>query len=316
MLKGSHIRFAVISLLVLALVIPITARAQDTSVRLSSLEVDLWPEYDRPSMLIIYKITLAPEVNLPASLTFRIPASAGSPHAVAALQVDTLVNVNYEERRVGDWNQVTFTATTPELWLEYYDPSLQKDGDSRHFSYVWPGDYAISSLIIDVQQPVNSQNMRISPSLGAGKVGSDGLTHFTSQVGSLEGGQSFELEITYDKQDDVLSAELIQVGPVEPLTDQTPGRLSSTFNIPTHFIWLGLIGALGLGLIVGGAIWYIRSGQKDTTPPPRRRRSPSKKPVTVEASASDEAVYCSQCGKRAAPGDRFCRACGSKLRSE
>ncbi|RPI86326.1 MAG: hypothetical protein EHM41_08915, partial [Chloroflexi bacterium] len=275
MLKVSPNRQFVISLLLLILLItPTAAQAQVTSVSLSSLEVDLWPEYDEPDMLVIYKITLASDVSLPTSLTFKIPAAAGSPHAVAELQVDTLVNITYTERLEGDWNLITFTATVPELWIEYYDPALEKTGDTRQYSFVWPGGYAVNSLIVDVQQPWNAQNMRISPSIGTGQTGSDTLTHYIAQVGSLEEGQSFNLEIMYEKPDDVLSAEMIKVQPAEPLTEDTSGRVSSTLNIPNDLIWLGLLGILGLGLIIGGAVWYFRSSQKETAAPPRRRRSP------------------------------------------
>lgn len=317
MLKVSPNRQFLISLILLImLILPTAAQAQVTTTSLSSLEVDLWPEYDEPDMLVIYKITLASDVSLPTSLTFKIPADAGSPHAVAELQVDTLVNITYSQRLEGEWNLITFTATVPELWIEYYDPSLEKTGDAREYSFVWPGGYAVNSLIVDVQQPWNSQNMRISPSIGTGQTGSDTLTHYIAQVGSLEEGQSFNLEISYEKPDDVLSAEMIQVRPAEPLTEETSGRLSSTLNIPTNFIWLGLLGTLGLGLIIGGAVWYFRSSQKETAAPTHRRRSQSKKKPVVETNVTNDGIYCAQCGKRAASGDRFCRACGSKLRME
>ena len=54
------------------------AGAQE-STSLESLAIDLWPEYDRPSMLVIYKAVLSPEVTLPTEITFRIPVEAGLP---------------------------------------------------------------------------------------------------------------------------------------------------------------------------------------------------------------------------------------------
>jgi uncharacterized OB-fold protein len=42
-----------------------------------------------------------------------------------------------------------------------------------------------------------------------------------------------------------------------------------------------------------------------------RKRNAQKAGVVPTA---EEYVYCSQCGKRATPGDRFCRTCGSELR--
>ena len=46
-------------------------------ITFAGLEIDLWPEYDRPDMLVIYRITLDNSVKLPAQLTLRIPAAVG-----------------------------------------------------------------------------------------------------------------------------------------------------------------------------------------------------------------------------------------------
>ena len=58
-------------LIILFVSIP-TAGAQE-SPSLESLAIDLWPEYDKPGVLVIYKAVLSPEVTLPAEITLRIP---------------------------------------------------------------------------------------------------------------------------------------------------------------------------------------------------------------------------------------------------
>ncbi|HJS30103.1 MAG TPA: hypothetical protein VJ768_10805, partial [Anaerolineales bacterium] len=63
------------------------ARAQ-AEVTLEEANIALWPEYDRPGMLVIYRITLSPTVALPAALEFNIPAAAGVPNAVAETGLD------------------------------------------------------------------------------------------------------------------------------------------------------------------------------------------------------------------------------------
>lgn len=56
--------------------------AQDTP-SLSNLEVALWPEFDRPEVLVIYRGLFAPETPLPLLVEIRIPARAGEPTAMA-----------------------------------------------------------------------------------------------------------------------------------------------------------------------------------------------------------------------------------------
>ena len=69
------------------LFVPVLTRAQQ-DIPFSSVEVDLWPEFDRPTMLVIYHITLPAQAKLPAPMSLRIPASVGTPNAVAAKQPD------------------------------------------------------------------------------------------------------------------------------------------------------------------------------------------------------------------------------------
>ena len=110
-------------LLCLLIIIPMRVAAQN-DLNVSTVEVDLWPEYDRPSMLVIYRITLAPDVTLPAQVSLRIPARVGLPNAVAAKQTDgSLINTPYDLQESGDWGILEFQATSPELQIEYYDPA-------------------------------------------------------------------------------------------------------------------------------------------------------------------------------------------------
>jgi len=297
----------------LILFVPIEAGAQSPQ-SLSLVEVDLWPEYDRPSMLVIYHLVLPPDTKYPLDMEIRIPTAAGVPNAVAARQPNgSLINLNYDQTPGADWSRVKFTATTPEVQIEYYDPSLVKDNSERHFEYRWPGDYAVQDFRIQVQQPAGASNMRISPSLGSGITKPDGLVYYSSEIGSLTLGQSLAIDIDYQKQSDELSAQTIPIDPSGPLGATSVTLLSMVVDSP----WVVgfLIGFLIVGfLIVGGAIWYWQSGreQPDVKPEGRRRKPSARIEGTVEEEGH---AYCHQCGKRALPGDRFCRACGSQLRT-
>src|SRR3990170_9127773 len=52
--------------------------------RLASLQIEIWPEFDRPAAaLVILKGEIAANVPLPAAVSLRIAASSGGPSAVA-----------------------------------------------------------------------------------------------------------------------------------------------------------------------------------------------------------------------------------------
>lgn len=292
----------------LALLVPASVSAQD-AVSLTSLQVDLWPEYDRHSLLVIYRAVLSADTTFPVDLTFRIPAGAGDPNAVAAKQMDGVpYNVTYEREIRGKWAFINFTTTAPEVQLEYYDITLKQDGDQRNYSYTWPGDYAVDKMVIQVQEAYNTTDISISPSLGSGVRGEDNLTYYSAEVGALDAEQTFKIDVQYSKSDDTLSAEVLQVEPSAPIPERTT-------SINLLEIWPYLLAVLGAVLVVGGVWWYWRGGRGIVGPKRTRRgsRAPSRPAAIV---SSDEGIYCHQCGKRASPGDKFCRSCGARLRTE
>ncbi len=303
-----------IFLLLLLIVIPFGVGAQD-DIRLAYLQVDLWPEYDRPEMLVILRASLTADVSLPVDVTFRIPAAAGEPNAVAVRQPDgALLNAMFEHQQEAQWAYVTVTATTPDIQLEYYDPQLEKREDTRHFEFIWLGEYDVESMLVQVQQPLGSSQMSIEPDLGEFEPGSDGMQYYIMEIGAPSAGDEFSVKIDYQKSSDSLSIESFQVQPSAPIAEGGTQR-SSNVDLLSLLPWL--LGGLGLLLVVGGIFWYWRSGQdvSESKPTSRGRRATSTSQTHFEESGS-EGVYCHQCGKRAASGDRFCRTCGARLRKE
>jgi hypothetical protein len=298
-------------LLFAILIVPMGGQAQSPAT-IESLKVELWPEYDQSSMLVIYRFMLSADTSLPAQLKMRIPTAAGDPFALAVgPSLDQVGDAPFNRTIMGEWAEISFAATMPAVQLEYYDPGLVKANSARSFEYRWPGDYQVKSLVVEVQHPVGATDMRISPSLGNGEARGDGLVYYTSQVGSLDPSQSFSITLEYQKANDDLSVSRLPVQPSQPLAPDTSGRVQIESLLP----WA--LGLLGLVLIGGGGFWYWQSTQQETHSHSkarargRRRVSP---PVLEEEESSEISVYCHQCGKRAAPGDRFCRSCGTRLR--
>ncbi len=303
-----------ILLLFLMLLIPAGAVKADNPIAFDTVEIDLWPEYDQPTMLVIYHIFIDPGTALPVTLSLHIPARVGDPAHVATREADgILYNAPFKRTVSGDWSTVTLTATSLEVQFEYYDPALTKNGPARSFTYEWQGEYDVNSLSIQVQQPVGATNMQITPSLGLGTAGDGGIIFYDSTVVPVNAGTRFSVSLMYQKDNDTLTASSLQVQPSAPLSAQTPGR---ALGIYTVIAWT--LGGLGALLLIGGGIWYWRSGSSGQ---PRKRyaRQPQKpgiqRPAAVE-NADSEDVYCHQCGNRAQEGDVFCRLCGTKLRKE
>ena len=168
-------------------------------------------------------------------------------------------------------------------------------------------------MLIQIQQPVGASGMNVEPDLGEFTSGSDGLQYYTMEVGAPAAGDTVTVKLNYQKESAALSVEAFQVQPSAPIegSSQDGGQV----NLMTLLPWL--LGALGVLLVGGGIVWYWRSGKETPAPKPtgRGRRGT----VSGEANYDTGGVkdfYCQQCGKRAGPGDRFCRTCGARLKTE
>ena len=291
----------VLLLTLTTLLLPQTGRAQD-EILLGALEVLLWPEYDQPEMLVIYQVTLQPDV-VPASLTFRIPAAAADP--VVAIRDETdgnLYQTEYTTRMGSEWNEVTFQVTSANFQLEYYDPRLVKQGPSRRFEFTWPGDYTVISASIIAQQPLDASQMEFTPDDVNSFNGEDNLLYYAHQIGTLQKDQTYSFSLSYQKPSNTLTEEKQKV--------HAAGKLpESMWNLGLPWA----LGVLALLVIAGGVFIYWRSGQPQAGEKKRRRRKAAA-PANGETSAEDSGVYCHRCGRRAALSDVFCRSCGTKLR--
>ncbi len=277
----------------------------------ATVQVDIWPEYDRPTVLVMYDLTLPEQTTLPTEVVLRIPRRAGEPHAVAVRQADgMLVNAPYRRTVEGDWSVLRITASTPEVHVEYYDPQLERKGNQRHYVFEWPGGLSAESLTLRVQQPATAEAFQITPSLGSAVVGGDGLMYYTGDWGTVSTDQTFTVEITYEKADNTLSVEQVQLEPAAPL-EQARGRSTTADWLP----WV--LGGVGLLLVGVGVIWYVRAERAERQERGRRRKHRPRTVPPPEAQVDDEqeaaARFCPQCGSRAQPGDRFCRQCGARL---
>jgi hypothetical protein len=305
--------------LFLTILIPlflVTVAQAQGPLRLSDVEVNLWPEYDRPDVLVIYHVKLPSDVTLPVDVILRIPAVAGEPHAVAVRQMDGgLLNAAYERQVESEWALIKVTATMPEIQLEYYDPQIDTEEDLHRYAYTWLSDYSVDTMRIIIQQPVGASQMSVEPDLGSfTQVQGDPMQYYAMEIGSPKADEPVGVELTYLKDTDILSIESLQVQPSAPIN----GNTGEQPGIITLLPWL--IGGLGVLLLVGGGLWFWQLNKTDPQSVSQKRgRKPKaaiKSPEQVAAENDGEGIYCHQCGKRAASGDRFCRVCGTKLRSK
>jgi len=293
--------FIIFTLMVL--LFPSQARAQETgTVELETLNVMLWPEYDQPSMLVIYNFTLTEDTQVPSSMDIRFPKDANIT-AVAYQSTEGLLLANYQPLPSEDpnWQAITVFLTERTTYhIEYYQP-LDRDGEKRSYTYQWPGDYSVGEFDIEVQVPDDSRGIKTDPAIPL--MQNQNFLSGGARMSGLGQGQTYQLQLEYSRSSDtpVTTPSSSQVEPIVPVDENTDGR-STLDNLPLF------LGGFGVALILAALFYFFRSGQSSSlrTSKPRRRSQGPQEPSMPS--------YCPECGTRTNAGDRFCRTCGSKLR--
>jgi len=255
---------------------------------------------------------LSKDTAFPVQLDIRVPADAAlhtvavgkSSDVVSDQGIDCKTKKNCTKKKDGDWLVVSITATGPAIRIEYYDPSLKKDGALRSYSYRWLADYDVADFVAVLQEPLDVTQFKSSLLLQDNGIHpEDNMQYYFSDVGVVPAGKVFTFDLSYQKPTDTLSVSRLDIQPVV-VDENTPGRVSLNNYMPY------IIGGLGVILIIGGVVYYRQSGRSGSKKSRRRQHARAE----GEETASD--VYCAQCGTRARGGDRFCRTCGSRIRQQ
>jgi hypothetical protein len=237
------------------------ASSATAQVRLEGLEIRLWPEYDRPSVLVILDATLAADTALPAIVPLPMPTAVGAPHAVAKKGPSgSLLVAQYTVEAADDWSTVKIITDLLAVHLEYYAPLANADSQ-RRFRFFWPAGTPISRLSYEVLHPMGATNMSVTPAADR-VVEADGLTFYQADLGARPGGESFSLTLTYAKQTATLSSPAAQAAPSALSTAPAPAVETGTSSFSPDLTWLPLA-LIALAVAVGLRFMFRSPPQQD-----------------------------------------------------
>lgn len=289
------------------------AAAQINATQLDSLAVELWPNYDRPAMLVLLTGTLPQNTPLPAMLTIPIPPGAEI-HAVASFSATgaLMSDVNYTV----EGGRLTLTTPALKFRVEYYDP-YKTDGDRNTYVFNWQSDLSIDAVSVVAQQPIAATDFTVDPPATSSAANrGDGLNYYSPPARPVGPGEPFAVTVSYTATATTLSAP----SPQFALGDESESTTTTTAAPPqssgnTQWWILAIAGAL---FLIGGA-WYVgqRQGQASSRArrpqPARPAKSQPSKPQPAEKNVA-KTRYCHKCGQPAQAKDTYCANCGTQLK--
>ncbi|KAA3664570.1 MAG: hypothetical protein DWQ04_05095 [Chloroflexi bacterium] len=299
-----------ILLLTLLLCLPTVVQAQtEQSTNIELIVVDLWPDFDQASVLVLITGALPIDTTLPATVTIPLPDDA-SLNAVARITSENSMIDDIEFTQNAD--SVTLTTPDPQFRIEYYMPYTASDND-RSFTFSWMADVAVGQLEVSVQQPAAASSMNVVPTpTNITASSGDNLNYHILPISAVATGELYEVRVNYEMTEPQLTIDLAtQPQPTAQTAVSPPPVAGNNTNLP---LILGVVGGV---LIVAVLAWALVNNQK-TTPRPRKptpRRKTAVKSSPPPARLASAAIFCHEGGEGLQAGDKFCRECGTAVKS-
>lgn len=305
-------RYALPTVALLSALLMVAAASAAPPDYLASLTISLWPEYDRPGVLCIYRGEVAAGTPLPAQVTFRLPRIPTSTAAIDEQGQFRYLRPTLQEE--GDGYLVTCELEWPRFQLEYYDETLRQQGVGRELEFTYRADYAVEQMVLEVKEPYGAAGLTLEPPADTRSQAGDGLTEHRRTVGTVVPGQEVCWRLTYSKADARLAAEALGLPtpaamPYEPAPSGSAPR-SGRGWLP--WAAAGLAAVAMVAVTLGGLRGGVSGPTKGAAPTGRgRRRSGRARARAVPATL---ARYCFRCGTAMNKEDLFCRRCGARRR--
>ncbi|UCD78222.1 MAG: zinc ribbon domain-containing protein, partial [Desulfobacterales bacterium] len=288
-----HKLFTLIFLIILIARTP--GFAQSPAAFIDSLDIEIWPDYDKPSVLVLLTGTLPGDTPLPATVSLPLPEAA---------QLNAVARIDGNDGNMIDdilWSTDspnTLTFSTPDLRfrVEYYLPYTVKE-NQRSFDYTWLAAIGVNNFQLRVQRPISASTLNTEPAAANVAKSWDGFDYHTFPARAVPAGQLFSLHVDYQ----MAGAQLSVANMPRPNTGVQAPASPAAPSTGSDRNW-ALAAMVAGGLIVCGAlIWQIAS----------RRRSPDiREPNDSRVEKRSGARFCSNCGEPVDEDDRFCRGCG------
>jgi hypothetical protein len=275
---------------ILILVLP-HVQAQDVTA-VDTLSVEIWPDYDEASVLVLLTGELSSDTPLPSTISLPLPPDARL-NAVARITPDGLMVDDIDFMETAD--TLTLTTPNPSFRVEYYHP-YQINGEQRDFTFSWTANFAISQMSLSIQQPLSADTLTTDPAATAVTTSQlDGLSYHVLPIQTVPAGQSYVVDVSYHMTSPLLTIARLQ----NPGGGQT--AVSPITNPNAAPNWALYLAAVGTTLIGIAMFWQVYNQ--------RRKTGRSVRPAPVA-----KASFCHNCGQRSQKGDQFCRQCGTALK--
>jgi len=242
----------------------------DTTKNLSigRMRVAIWPEYDDPSLLVIYDGKFDNASNYPLKTSFLVPKGAVISDACSLSFEGQHFCQLYKTVNRGSYDEVSMLLPYPNFYLSFHTPQFDVETAQRGFDYRIKANHAIRNMEVDIQQPLRSTAFNILPAKNAAMSGDDGtitqvkgFNHFSYTLDDISEGQESVFKINYVKSDPKPSVDIKYASMTGPKVWNSPYETQK--NIKTFVYILFATGTFALLSVIAWFMWSKKKKQRE-----------------------------------------------------
>ncbi|MCH7819912.1 MAG: zinc ribbon domain-containing protein [Candidatus Marinimicrobia bacterium] len=272
--------------------------ASENLTEVSSLKIDLWPEYDKPMVLVMIDGWIAESVELPIEVRLSV-MEGGSVHMGCSITpAGGHIHESFKEGTDGDGNYVTFVLRERQFHLEYYYNSF-RDTPFRKFDYYFKSPFNISNVQVEIKEPLGSTGFILNPPSKFPMKNRSGITIHSLNIGEVKIGEEIIISAEYSKNDLIPSNKRVN-------------KFSST--VDTYKFLTILFGSI-LFILLGYAAfrWSSAPSNTDKKHKKKSKKHKNRQPIMSKSTDQNRINFCFQCGNELKSPFHYCGVCGTKI---
>jgi zinc ribbon protein len=300
-----------------------SSQAPTTDLVMARLRLSIWPEYDDPRVLIMFRGEMTPRQAFPASITLPIPKGAEVIGAGMVSEQNELLLHPHQVLSGNTQDTLQLNLPVPRFFVEFYYNPLTTSGPEKRFVYSAPTTYPIELFEVDIQQPLKATAFMLDPVPMERMTDNQGFTYHQFTYRNVGQGHSQTFTIAYTK-----TASTPSVSKQQPTPHPAEkARARSNNTLVALSIFAGAI------LLFAGCAWLVQRSQRPRMPTTTTPALPVSMSDTLVALLREDAQpqetetaevspmspqtrvvnYCAHCGRKLLPDDRFCSGCGKSI---
>jgi hypothetical protein len=187
-----------------------------TDLAIGRMRVSVWPEYDDPSVLVIYDGRFEEAKNYPIKTSFLVPKGSVISDACSLSYEGQHFCQLYKTVNKGPFDEVSLLLPYPNFYLSFHTPRIDVTKHERKFDYRIKTNHPVNDMEIDIQQPLRSSSFHVSPPEEATRLEEKddsisvvkGFKHFVYALNGIAKGQETVFKFDYIKKDPKPSVDI------------------------------------------------------------------------------------------------------------